>query len=236
MENITHPVSNFSRLYPSRSESTAKLFEALSKAQAEIRDAEKNSSNPHYKHKYADLSAVLETIREPLSKYGLALVQTIEPFEKGNILITILGHTSGEWISSRIPLIMAKNTMQDMGSAITYARRYGASAIVGITQADDDANAASGKIDLTNQPSAKVTKPKEESKSNVTALKSKSEPRLSLATFVERAGKLGWSEKEIARYMLEHFNKSEYTDLTQEEYDKLREAIKSTHQEGLRQS
>lgn len=121
------------------------LAAALSKAQAKITDAEKNSRNPHFNKSYADLASVWEACRAPLSENGLSVIQTIEPFNGSIFLETTLAHASGQFIKSRTPLIMSKQDMQGMGSALTYARRYALAAIVGVAQEDDDGNSATGK-------------------------------------------------------------------------------------------
>lgn len=118
------------------------LAKALAAAQAELSPATKNAQNPHLRNKYADITAVYEAIRAVLPKYGLAVAQTMEPTEKGYVTVrTTLLHESGEWISGvlAMPLpTMGNNPPQQMGSAITYARRYSLSAIVGVVSEDDD--------------------------------------------------------------------------------------------------
>jgi hypothetical protein len=131
------------------SEQLDKLFEALSKAQGEMGHAEKNAINPHFKNKYADLAAVFEAVREPLSKNGLSIVQIPEFTSEGRYnLKTILGHSSGQFIETDLLLLLARQDMQGLGSAITYAKRYVLSSMIGIAQdEDDDGNAASTKGD-----------------------------------------------------------------------------------------
>lgn len=135
-----------------RSEMINALVAALAKAQAEIGGAHKDSTNPHFKTKYADLESVWDACRIPLSNNGLAIMQTIGKDEHGMFLETILAHASGQSISSICPLIFGKNDMQGLGSAITYARRYGISALVGVCPTDDDGNAA---VASTGKPNAK---------------------------------------------------------------------------------
>lgn len=124
------------------SHSTAKLFEALSKAQMEITGAAKTKKNPHFKCDYADLNSTWEACREPLGANGLTVVQTVEQLAEKFVLVTTLGHTSGEWMKSVIPLINTKMDMQGLGSALTYARRYGLASMCGVCPSDDDGNAA----------------------------------------------------------------------------------------------
>lgn len=121
-----------------QSEHINELATALSKCQGEITPALKDAKNPFFKSKYADLNSVWSVCREPLSKHGLAVIQTIDKDEGGLILITTLVHSSGQWIRSRSPIPLLKSDPQAMGSSITYMRRYNLSAIVGISTDDDD--------------------------------------------------------------------------------------------------
>lgn len=128
-----------------KSESIAKLAEALSKAQGTIKNALKDSSNPYFKSKYADLASVWDACRSELSANGLAVVQ-VPATKDGQVTVTtLLMHASGEWIEGELALTPVKDDPQGAGSAITYARRYALSGYVGIAPEDDDGNAASGK-------------------------------------------------------------------------------------------
>ncbi len=126
-----------------KSDSIKELSTALAKAQGKIKGAVKTEANTFFKSKYADLASVVEAIRGPLSENGLSYVQLTIPSEKDEVQIeTVLMHESGEWISSTIALPVAKADAQGFGSAMTYARRYGLSAMVGVAPEDDDGNAA----------------------------------------------------------------------------------------------
>ena len=126
------------------SEDIAKLSAALCSAQCEVENATKNAVNPHFKNQYADLPAVLEAVRPVLNKHGLAVVQH-PGFEDGVCtLTTMLIHKSGEWIQSESASPISKQDPQGIGSAVTYLRRYSLASVMGISQADDDGNAASG--------------------------------------------------------------------------------------------
>lgn len=119
-----------------------KLFEALSKTQAMIVGAKEDSHNPYFKSKYADLSSVWEACRLPLSENGLSVVQSMETVGDKICLVTILGHSSGQWIKSCLPVPITKSDPQTLGSALTYCRRYALSALVGVCPIDDDGEAA----------------------------------------------------------------------------------------------
>lgn len=119
------------------------LFAALAVAQAEMGPALKQSNNPHFKAKYADLGNVMEACLPALNRNGIAVVQPIGQDETGPYVKTILLHASGETMDfCRCPLIVNKDDMQGFGSAVTYARRYGLMAMAGIAPEDDDGNAA----------------------------------------------------------------------------------------------
>jgi hypothetical protein len=118
---------------------------ALAKAQGQIEGASKGKVNPAFRSKYADLASVWDAAREPLSSNGLSVVQIPNKTPEGVELVTMLLHSSGQWISSRYPIKPVKDDPQGMGSAITYGRRYSLMALVGIAPEDDDGNAASGR-------------------------------------------------------------------------------------------
>lgn len=131
-----------------KSESIKSLAAALSKAQAELKPATKDSVNPHFKNAYADLTACIEASASILSKHGLSFTQLPESDPTGNLAIvtTMLMHESGEWVASTLSLKPSKPDAQGMGSAITYAKRYGLCAIIGLGTADDDGNEAAAPV------------------------------------------------------------------------------------------
>ncbi len=129
------------------SESIAKIAPALVAAQREIGNALKNAKNPHFKNNYADLGAIIESVKEPLNSQGIAYSQALgELVMVGDTLTfsvtTRLTHESGEWIEGTAWSPLGKADPQGVGSATTYLRRYSLAAICGITQADDDGQAA----------------------------------------------------------------------------------------------
>lgn len=121
------------------------LATALVKAQATIEGAKKDSTNPHFKNKYADLGSTWDACRDALHANGFSVVQYGTVTEAGAALVTKLLHESGESIEGLTPLLNSKGDMQGLGSAWTYARRYGLAAMIGVCPEDDDANAASEK-------------------------------------------------------------------------------------------
>jgi septal ring-binding cell division protein DamX len=140
-----------------------KLAEALVKAQAEMEGAAKDATNPHYRSKYADLASIRDASR-PTAKYGIAILQPTRAEGPHVTVTTMLIHTSGEWISEELTLTAGQNTPQAVGSAITYGRRYGLAAMVGIAPEDDDGEAAEPRnatalVTPAPKPPAKPAKP-----------------------------------------------------------------------------
>ena len=126
------------------SESIAKLATALSIVQGKLTHAKKDSANPFFKSKYADLESGWGACRSLLAENGLAVMQFPGEFVDGTMsLNTILTHSSGEYMSYLMSVPVTKPDAQGAGSALTYMRRYALAAVVGVVQADDDGNAAS---------------------------------------------------------------------------------------------
>ena len=147
------------------SESVENIAKALVLVQAEIKNTPATKENPHFRSRYTPLDDVLDMARSVLPKYGMSVLQGVSGASETISVVTRILHVSGEWIESD-PLVMKaeKGTPQGQGSAITYARRYSLSGILGIaTDPDDDGNEATGKIDtkVTEKP-AKPTGDKQQ--------------------------------------------------------------------------
>lgn len=127
------------------SEQINELATALAKAQGKITGALKDSANPFFKSKYADLAACWDAAREHLAQNGLSVIQTASASDEGVSITTMLAHSSGQWVRDTLRLIPKDSTPQGIGSCITYGRRYSFAAVVGVAQVDDDGNAASGR-------------------------------------------------------------------------------------------
>ena len=114
------------------SDTIAKLAGALSKAQGKFKAASKDSVNPHFRNKYADLASIWDAIRDPLSANGLSVVQgVLEPNAHEHLgpqwsgpkavgVVTTLMHESGEWIQSSVWLgrVSGKNVETIQGARI----------------------------------------------------------------------------------------------------------------------
>jgi hypothetical protein len=124
------------------SEQINEISAALAKAQGEISNPAKEAQNPHFRSHYADLSSGINAVRASLSSNGISFIQATRL--EGDVLIvdTRLSHASGQWIESEFPACRFPAKPQEVGSALTYARRYALFALVGIAGEDDDGNAA----------------------------------------------------------------------------------------------
>ena len=142
-----------------QSENIAELAAALSKAQASITGALKDSANPFFKSKYADLAACWDACRKQLTDNGLSVIQTTDIVADTVVVRTTLAHASGQWISGILPVKAKDDGPQAQGSGITYARRYALAAIVGLAQIDDDAEAAQGRPGITPKGDMGLTIP-----------------------------------------------------------------------------
>ena len=125
-----------------KSESIIKLSQAMAKAQAEVNHALLDSKNPHFRSDYASLESCLNAAKPVMGKYGLALMQSGDRSAEGDMVLTsLLTHESGEWVQFQMPLVLSKQDMQGLGSALTYGRRYSLCGILGIGSDDDDGSA-----------------------------------------------------------------------------------------------
>lgn len=125
------------------SDTIGKISADLAKAQSVLKNPGKDAVNPHYRNEYLTLGSGLNVIRDTLSKHNIAFIQATRI--DGDILIleTRLTHSSGEWLEAEYPVCRFPAKPQEMGSAMTYAKRYALFSFVGIAgEDDDDGNAA----------------------------------------------------------------------------------------------
>lgn len=146
------------------SDTIGKLADALAKAQAEIKAIGKDRTNPHFKNRYATLDAILDGIRPTLAKHGLSVVQGVVTYGEGEAVETTLVHSSGEWMRNFVPMKVGKQDAQGVGSALTYGRRYGVSALLALsTDEDDDGEQAvktpAKKPEQKQEPKAQAAEP-----------------------------------------------------------------------------
>ena len=131
------------------SETTTAIFEALAKAQGEIENPTKTKTGKvsgvskktnkyfEYEYTYAALDDIFNVIRKVFPEHGLSIIQPTTIEDNSIVLITRLAHSSGEWIESRYPVCGLNGDHQKTGAALTYARRYALTALVGISAVDD---------------------------------------------------------------------------------------------------
>lgn len=121
------------------SSSIGQLAKALATANTHITNPRLDSVNPHYRNRYASLGAILNAVRIPLATNGLALVQTVCT-DNGVVAVeTTLLHVSGEWMAETVSMpFPERGTVQQLGSLVTYLRRYSAAAVCGIVGEEDD--------------------------------------------------------------------------------------------------
>jgi len=143
-EGITKPVY----VSPVSGFPNQKIYVALSALQGELKPIKRDATNPFFKSKYAPIEAIYDVLLPLLANNGLAITQTTEIRNDMLVLHTRLCHISGETIASEWPVAKVHQKQQEIGSALTYARRYSVISICGVTsEEDDDGNAASGKTE-----------------------------------------------------------------------------------------
>ena len=121
---------------------------ALALAQSQMKTPHKDATNPHFRNRYASLKSCIKAIKPALNNNGFALIQAAGKDEQGHYIQTTFEHTSGGLFTSKFYLEPEKKGMQGLGSAATYAKRYGLLGLAGIEpdeDADDDGNAADEK-------------------------------------------------------------------------------------------
>lgn len=127
-------------MFIDKSEATNEVLSALVKAKSQIGSITKGSANPFFKSKYADLSAILNTVEPVLQEFNLAVIQPVVNIDSSSFIATTFIHESGQYVSILgSELVAAKqNDPQAMGSAITYARRYSISSALSLNAENDD--------------------------------------------------------------------------------------------------
>ena len=136
------------------------IASALVKAQKEFGPALKSSTNPHFRSKYADLSACIEAVIDALNNNGIYLMQLTDEHDGGVKVSTTFIHESGEQLSGGSLFMPAtKQDAQGFGSALSYARRYSLMAACGIAPEDDDGNQATKTAPQQAVPPKATPKP-----------------------------------------------------------------------------
>jgi len=212
-----------------KSESITNLVKALTTFQGKMTAVKKDATNPFYKSKYATLDTIWESIRKPLSENGLSIAQTMNLVNDKSVLETTLYHTSGEWISGTQLVNPVKDDPQSLGSAISYARRYSLSAILGVVaDEDDDANVATKPEPVKSTTTAvKDTAPRPKPETPAPA---KAEPGISAAQtkkIYASVKEKGITADQAKVYLKEVFHKMSTKELTISEASRLIEDIEA---------
>lgn len=139
---------------------TAKLDEALAKAQGELLVASKGKLNQHFKNKYADITAVWNACRAALAKYGISVTQWPLHSEDGRLHMVTRLACAGEWMRALFSIPVSKQDPQGYGSATTYAKRFALAAAVGVVTDDEDDDGQ--KANETQEPERRQPAPARE--------------------------------------------------------------------------
>lgn len=175
------------------SDSIVNISKALAEAQKKISHASKDSKNPHFRSDYASLESVIDATKSALLDHGLFIIQSVD--EKK--LVTRIQHSSGEFFESSLEMLLQKNDMQGLGSAITYARRYSLASMLNIAQADDDANEASKQTKKAPDVAARVLNDKVDFNSYIIQFgKKMAGKKLGDFTVDDHIGMMSWLDGE----------------------------------------
>ena len=135
------------------SEKITSVMTALLKFQGQVSKIKKDAKNPHFKSNYASLSKILEDTNPVLTECGLVLTQHFDV----DVLTTMLCHAeTGEFVQSDYPInVKDVSNPQQLGSALSYARRYGIQSILNLNASDDDGQMASNPAQVSKEPIVK---------------------------------------------------------------------------------
>lgn len=222
----------------SQTENIVELVTALSKMQGALKPAKFNKGNPHFKSQYADFTSCMDACRDLLAANNLAIMQYCDTVNEKLVLVTMLAHVSGQWIKSYYPLLPKDFTSQAIGSAMTYAKRYSLSAMLGIVadeerDMDDDGEAADGR---GKQSKAALQSPPIVAKAHPdckAALQATTPPTEKISE--KQVAHLKELEKMIDatckanmdKHMLEILKIRKYDDLNQEQYNTYIQAMQN---------
>lgn len=178
------------------------LYTALIKAQAEMPVALKSSANPFFKSKYADLEEIVSISQPILAKHNLGVIQKIDLEGDYHVLVTIIIHSSGQSMESKVKIMPKDNTLPQFGAAITYLRRFSYASLLRIVS-DEDLDGAE-----THEPVKYNTE--------YISKDQEAELRYELA-----------DDMEYAKKILKAFNIERLAEIPRSEYRRTIEAVKS---------
>lgn len=124
---------------------TKTIYQKLLEAQREIGAIKKDKENPFFKSNYADINNYIEEVKPILNKLGLIILQPLIVKGKGTAIETLIIDTETKDQISSIVKLPDNTNPQQMGSTITYFRRYAIQSLLFLQAEDDDANASKPK-------------------------------------------------------------------------------------------
>ncbi len=211
-----------------------KLFAALAKAQGEMKPAYMDMVNPHFGSRYASITSCQEAYREPLAKNELSLMQQVYSDGSWFFIRSVLGHSSGQWVASTFKLLIDKQNMQGLGSAITYGRRYGINSLVGVVDTEDDdgnqaVGGAKGPVQTNPQPRGATIAPKVGSSPQAPPPSDPNAPpsEKQLKRLFAIAETASWTHEQVKLYLDSAFKITSTKELTRAQYDALCETIQT---------
>ena len=200
-----------------RSEEVGDLIAALAKAQAEFTFASKDSTNPAFNSRYADLAANLIAVRPALSKHGIAIMQFDESdVERQTASVTTSLHFANQWISAtaEAPAVGMKGfNVQSLGAAWTYLRRYTLQALCGLASDDDDGNS----LAVENKPVGRKKTENVPATLKEALAGSVADTSVVRSQFFAKAKELGWGLGEIKKYLIAVFQDGSTSKLSEKQ-------------------
>lgn len=208
-----------------RSKELDKFGEAFSKAQAEFSPIKPNRENTFLKSRYADLEAILDSVKVALGKHSLSFIQQEEDHNGATTLTTTLLHASGQWVASR-RRIVSKNEaqQQEFGKALSYERRYAAMCILGVAtnQDKDDDDASDNTYQSVKRASTKLTVEPKFMGNETISTDQLEEIEMELDGFAEIGAKI-----------LDKFNIAELADIPKSQYSAIMKRTRELKQATL---
>lgn len=228
---------------PGMSVTIGKLAGALSKFQAEVEQPQKTKTatvvmkdnKGKYSYKYADLADCIRVAQPLLTKYELAVIQMVKTAQGWVSVKTTVAHSSGEYICDVVNLPVTDNKPQAYGSAITYARRYGYCAPLGISpDEDEDGNLAQGNDAKTSAKRKGPFHPKNQPRQAEN--NGKVGPPVPM-TITEKqvkrlfaiASERGWTDQEVANFVKTNYKVASRNDIRVNDYDEIIKTIQTTN-------
>jgi hypothetical protein len=206
-----------------RSQEINELAAALCMAQGDFPNVPKDANNPFFKSKYADLAGIVDVVRPVLKKHNLCFSQFVSMSGSQPAITTMLLHKSGQFVADTLPMPVSKPDAQGIGSAITYGRRYGLQAILGLAAEDDDGNAASHSAPASQQQRPVPQAPTPPPPAGAKIEKTITQPQAQRLWAIANGNNL--SKEEVAR-IVKGFGFNGIAQITMAKYEEICAALK----------